>query len=193
MKKRNVNYSGKLPIKVNLIGKNQKDMQKLESINDTFNNNQNLISSIHLKRFFNNNDSKLNCSSSFHKKISKIIIPGEKEKEDGDDKNHDNKKEEIDNLKALLNATKEIKKYNNLHNLIMKNDFKNKIRYNTVNNEDMNEEKEKEVKKNKEIKIIKSTNINNKKRKILNINIKNYNKNINKEKIYYLIYKKNKL
>ena len=183
MKKRNINYSGNLPIKVNLIGKNLKNI----------NNNQSLISSAHLKKIINNNNNtKLNCSSSFHKKNCKIIIPGEEEREDGDDKKDDKQKKEINRLKELLNATKEIKKYNNL---IITGDFKNKIRYNSENNENTNQEKEKEKEetKNREIKIIKSTNINDKKRKILNIGIKNYNKNINKEKIYYLIYKKNKI
>ena len=189
MEKTNIYYSGNAPIKVNLIGKNPKNIKKLELINDKI--NQSLISSFHLKKFCNDNNSQLlNCSSSFHKKNCKIIIPGEKEIEDGNDKNNDKQKNEIKRLKELLNATKEIK---NNNNLIIKNDFKKKIRYNTENNENMNEEKGKEEKNNREIKIIKSNDVNSKKRKILNINIKNYNKNINKEKIYYLIYKKNKI
>lgn len=195
IKKGNLNHEGSMPIKVHLIGKSSKNGQKKESKFIDINNNKTHISSFHNKKTIkNNNEPKINTSSSFHKQNKKIVIEPLNNKglnNKNDNKNNDEQKEEISKLKEMLTAKKENIKYKNL--LIKKEiiPFQNIKRFETENNENKNEEIGKKEKNIKEIILSRSNINNNRKRNIFNLEIKS-NKNINKEKIYSLIYKKNK-
>ena len=185
LKKINLNNEDNTPIKVHLIRQKQKNGNKIELIKNLDynkknidNNNSNkkrLFSSFLLKKSYSNMNSKTNYSSSLLK-----INHNDRYNNISDENNNnvEEKKKEINRLKELLTKSNDTKTNNNI--------FSNVKRYETEINENT---------KNKNIDNIKiisksNNNMNNKKRNIINLDI-NYNKNINKGKIYNLIYKKN--
>ena len=168
LKNRNYIAEKSFPIKVNLLGKNQNNANKSELKENIDKNNKNII-----------NNNKIRIFSSFllkqsYKNNSKISNSSSFHKKNikisigeiaNKNKNNDeNQKTEINRLKELLCETKDNKKNNNIN--LNDNIFNIKI-YKTEINEN---NKNKNFEYYKEIK----------------------GKNINKDKIYNLIYKKNK-
>ena len=190
-KKAKFNIEGNLPIKVHIANKDPKN-EKQNDLNIN-NNNISLMSSIYLKKSFqNNSENKSNTSSSFHKKNSiminalnnnvndneisnKLLFEKDNYYEDKD-KNSIEKKKGIIKLKELLSATKEIdNNYNNIfktENIPIRNIKKFEIKHNNSKN------------------MINENNNSNIKNNIRNILTIGYNKNIDKEKIYDLICEK---
>ena len=169
LKYRNYETEKKSPIKVNLLGKKQKcgNKRELKEKNDKnniniINNKIRIFSSFLLKKSYKNN-SKISNSSSFPKNNIKISI-GEIANKNNENDNDENQKKEINRLKELLCETKDNKKNNNIN---LNDNIFNAKRYKTEINENI---KNKNFEYYKEIK----------------------SKNINKDKIYNLIYKKNK-
>ena len=179
LKKANFNNGGNLPIKVHLMGRSPKNEPFTKFKNKI---NRGLISSFYIKNKNKiNNDKIAKTSSSFQKKNIKIINERTIPENLNIINTNEDKMEEIEQLKELLNDKKDIKNPNNPLEKKEIISFKNLKRYETDSNKNKIEENG-----TKEINIINKINILN-----LNIN-KKYINNINKEKIYNLIKEKNK-